>query len=206
MSHEDIDYKELRKHKKQHRADGGKVHEEHEDEAEDKKLIKHMVGKAKIKMKKGGEVDGEKAARRMDKKPRYARGGAAKHKGDAKTKVNVIVAGGGGQQTQPFGGAGGPPRPPMPPAGAGAPPMMPPRPPMAPPGAGAPPPGGPGPMKRGGAAYKNGGKVGKLESEHDRKHHDVPRGRMAGKADADVGKLEKEHDHKHHSNAKVKKQ
>lgn len=191
-----IDFKELRKPKKSHGGkcsykDGGHVHE---DEKEDKKLIKKMVGKAKIKMKAGGDVEGKKAHARADKKPRYAAGGATKHKGKGEkgTKVNVIVAGGGGQPQMP-------PHPPMaPPPGAGMPPPggMPPRPPMGAPG--GMPPGGP--MKRGGAAYKNGGKVGAAEREHDRKHHDEPKKAMKG--DKRIGKLEKEHDRKRHPGAK----
>ena len=168
----EINFHKLREHKKGHYARGGKTeHEEHPDEAQDKKLIKKMVGKAKIKLRKGGDVHGEEAPVRLDKKQRFARGGAAKHKGEKGTKVNVIVAGGGGGQP-PMGAI--PPHPPMPPqAGAGAPPQMPPRPPMAPPGAGAPPPGGPGPLKRGGRAYARGGKIGTLEHEHDEEHHDI---------------------------------
>jgi|SRR5580658_1937133 hypothetical protein len=93
----------------------------------------------RIKLASGGEVTGDAAKSRGDKK---GRGG----KGKASTKINIIVA------PHPPGGApAGPPamaappvmaRPPMPPA-------PPPRPPM-----GAPPPGAPGmagPMKTGGS-------------------------------------------------------
>lgn len=120
--------------------------------------------KTKIKLARGG-VSGKSAATRLDKPVRgrqgLKHGGKSKHKGDAHTKVNVIVAGGGGQP--PMGG-GMPMKPPMPPmAGAGGPPM-PMKPPMAPPpggapmpppGAGAPPPGGM-PMKPPGMMNKGG--------------------------------------------------
>lgn len=164
---EEIDFKKLhhtgrsRAHKM---ANGGS---DHGDEPQDRKLIKKMVGKAKIKLAKGGDVDGHKSEKRMDKPVRgkFAKGGKT-HGKEGHTKVNVIVAGGGG---------GMPPRPPMgaplPPPGGMA---TPPRPPMAPPGgpggmppgAGGPPPGGmmpphPGmpPMNKGGRAYNTGGKV-----------------------------------------------
>lgn len=78
--------------------DGGHVNPHHPDEAEDKKLIKKMVGKAKIKVRKsgggvahpedaeecqhegmrlraGGKVDGGDVAERPDRKRRAAGGG-----------------------------------------------------------------------------------------------------------------------------------
>lgn len=135
-----------------HRASGGRVHD---DDAEDRTLIKGMVKPSAMK------VEGKKAGGRIDKR---ARGGRTKHKG---TNVNVVVAPqGGGDKTPvpvPVPGGGGPPggmpvRPPMlpPPGGGGMPPGV---------GGGGPPPGGmPGgpPMmhSRGGRAYKSGGRVG----------------------------------------------
>lgn len=62
---DDIDFKKLHSagRDRAHRiADGGS----HPDEAQDKKLIKHMVGKAKIKLARGG-VAGDKASKRLDK-------------------------------------------------------------------------------------------------------------------------------------------
>ena len=170
---DEIDYKKLRDtgRERARKMTSGK---DHPDEAQDKKLIKRELGKAKIKLNRGG-VAGSKAATRMDKPVRgkgadsvhapFAKGGRTKHKGEAKTKVNVIVAG-----AQPGGGGGM--MPPHPPMGAPA-PAMPPRPPMPPqggppgmPSGGAPPPGGPmgmkppGMMNRGGkACYAEGGKV-----------------------------------------------
>lgn len=131
-------------------AKGGAVHE---DEAQDKVLIKKMVKKKDLKEKKaeGGFVHGGMPKKRLDKisrqtakegdknttqpyppgKEKFAKGGAAKGKG--KTQVNVII-GHGGQP--PMGGApmGASPAPNAP---------MPPRPMMPPPGAGGPPPTGP---------------------------------------------------------------
>lgn len=107
------------------RAAGGKVHS---DEAQDKKLIKKMIGEA---------IGGEPAKSRMDR-PQRARGGKVSKKGT--TIVNVIT---GGQQQPPAP----PPIPmPMPPPGA-----MPPGPPPGPPPGAMPPPGaGPaGPMAGG---------------------------------------------------------
>lgn len=124
---------------------GGHVHE---DEAEDKALIKKEMSKAKIKLKDGGSADGKMSKSCVGK---YARGGGTAHKKG--TTVNVIVASKpqGGQPVPVPVGAGG----------VGAPPM---RPPMAPPGAGPmPPPGGMPPhppMKRGGAIKLTGGAGG----------------------------------------------
>lgn len=123
---------------------GGHVHE---DEAQDKKLIKKEMSKAKIKLKDGGAADGKMSKSCVGK---YARGGAAAHKKG--TTVNVIVA------SKPQGGAA-----PMMPPGAGAAPM---RPPMAPPAGGAPMPPQAGampphpPMKRGGGIKLSGGAGG----------------------------------------------
>jgi hypothetical protein len=134
------------------RASGGKAM--HDDEPEDRSLIKKMV--------KGEALTGRCEGGRMKR----ASGGKA-----GKSTVNVIIGGmpqGGQQQGGPgmdpmlmaalAGAAGGPPpgAPPAPPPGAppaGAPPMAPPMAappmPMPPPG-----PGGPGPMPR-----ADGGKV-----------------------------------------------
>jgi hypothetical protein len=109
-------------------ASGGAVHE---DEKQDKKLVKRMVKKSAIK------IEGEKSKHRMD---RRARGGRTKSKGKG-TVVNVINtpghAMGGAPGMMPPGGAPMPPRPPM------APPMPPPQ--------GAMPPGGGMPMPPPGA-------------------------------------------------------
>jgi hypothetical protein len=94
---------------------GGKV-KKHEDEAEDKALIRKMVKKEDLKgMKKGG-------------RSAYAKGGAAK----GKTTVNIVIGGKGD-------GAGAMPPLPMPPPGLGGLPPMPPPglPPAPPPGMGA---------------------------------------------------------------------
>jgi len=194
----DMDYKKLREHKRSHGGrtcykDGG--HVEHEDEKQDKKLIKKMVSKAKIKLKSGGEVDGEKAHKRADKRERFSRGGGHKHKGgkDAHTKVNVIVAGGGGQNpgSAPMMPAPRPPitpPPAMPPQGG-----MPPRPPMPPQG-GAPGGGMPSPMMR-----NAGGRVGKQEKAHDKERRKVDIEKSAYRSE--IGKPEKEHDRTHHHNA-----
>lgn len=161
------------------------------DDAEDRKIAAAAVhaherhdhrGEPLTKLKRGGRVDGEKAGERLDKR---ARGGRLKHGGP--TKVNVIVASGGGdadkqmafQQGAQTGAravasklaaAGGVPRPPMPPPGApGMPPggaPMPQHPPMPPPGAAPMPPRPPGMMKRGGAVTLHAGAgsgLGRLE-------------------------------------------
>lgn len=129
---------------------GGKVHE---DEAQDKKLIKKEMSKAKIKLKDGGSADGKMSKSCVGK---YARGGGTKSNKKG-TTVNVIVA--SGSKPQPGG-----PMPGAMPPGAGGPPMMPPRPPMAPPaGAGGPPPGAMPPhppMQRGGTIKLPGGSGG----------------------------------------------
>lgn len=164
-------------------ASGGGVNVSHEDEAEDKALIKKTVKKKALRMTggkvnarldrraRGGHVkakrddeDLDREAEHEQRETKRARGGRTKH---GKTNVNVIVAPQGGH---PGMAPGGPP--PMgPPPGMGMPPpgAVPPHPPMAgPPGAppmGIPPggmsaPGGPPLMhKRGGRAYKKGGRV-----------------------------------------------
>lgn len=107
-------------------AKGGKVHS---DEAEDKKLISKMLSAHDRK------VEGKASGGRLDK---YARGGAAKKKGD--TNINIVLA--------PQGKEPAPP--PM------MPPPMPIPPPVAPPGGG---PGGPPPgmMQRGGKVVMTAG-------------------------------------------------
>jgi len=128
---------------------GGKVHA---DAAQDKALIKKVVGH-----ERGGEVKAEGRAQggRLDKRARG--GGLKKHGKGHHTHINIMVAPkGGGADVPPPPGAGGLPPPPM-----GAPPMVPkgpmPPPPGGPMGAGPPgmPPGMPPPggMKRGGKTY-----------------------------------------------------
>jgi hypothetical protein len=125
-------------------AAGGGVHD---DAAEDRKMVKHMVKKTALRAS-GGPVTS-----RMDRTPRRAKGGKVGRKG--KTTVNVVVG---------HPGSGGPsPMPMVPPVVAG-PPRPPVAPPMPPPGL-APglPPGGPGlpmgPRKGGGRTYAKGGAV-----------------------------------------------
>ena len=120
-------------------------------------------------------AEGLSPKNRIDKKKRFASGGgvndddAPKKKGNAKTEINIVIAGKGDQ------GAGAPPprpMPPMMPPGAGTPPAPPPPRPMPPPGA-MPPPGmkPPGAMKRGGGIKEpkypidagSGGAKGRLE-------------------------------------------
>jgi len=159
-------------------AKGGAVHE---DEAEDKALIKKMVKKKDLKEKKaeGGFVHGGMPKKRLDKisrqtakgdanttqpfppgKEKFAAGGKVKGKG-GKTQVNVIVGHGQPQSGQPApmpvpaaGPAMPPPRPPMMPPQGGPPPGA-----MPPPGAGMPPAGMPMRAKGG----KVTGKVPKME-------------------------------------------
>lgn len=102
-------------------ASGGEVHS---DVAEDKKLIRGMLSNARIKLRSGGGVPGQKSTSRPDRAARgdieeRARGGAAGKHRPGIGKVNVIVA------NTDKGAA-----PPMPPRPM-APPM--PHPPMAPP-------------------------------------------------------------------------
>lgn len=120
-------------------AAGGAV--SHDDEAEDKALVKKLVKPRAMKM------DGGAVKHRAD---RRARGGRTSKKG---TNVTVVVAPQGG-------GAGAHPMPMPVPAGAAP---MPPRPPMPPPG--GPPPGAPGigpgmppgmPMRAKGGRIKSG--------------------------------------------------
>lgn len=141
----------------------------HSDEKQDRKLFGKMMMK-----EHEGKVHGHKSGGRLDKR---ARGGGTK-KGKHHTQVNIVVAPHhGGSPSPDVGGA---------PAGAGiGPPPLPPGGPMPPPpGAGAmPPPGGmpPGPMKRGGRAYKRGGGTG-----------------MTAGAESGPGRLEKAHKYKKH--------
>lgn len=124
---------------------GGGVHE---DEAQDKKLIKKMIGKHDRgeKLKAGGHAP----KKRLDKPKRYASGGgvedAPKKSSKGGTTVNIMVE---GKDTPPMMPPIPPQGAPIPPAGvtAGA------RPPMGGPPAGMVPPGArpPGMMKRGGA-------------------------------------------------------
>lgn len=130
----------------------------HDDEAEDKKLIKAEL-KKHVKHT-DLKASGGKAHNR------YARGGAAKKKGH--THINILVAPKGGNSV-----GAAPPAPPISPGGGGGPPpmAMPPKPPMM--GAGMPPgvmpPGGPLPMrKRGGRTgmkYGAGSGEGRLEKK-----------------------------------------
>lgn len=124
---------------------GGKV--KHDDEAEDKALIKSELKKhvkhSDLKAE-GGRANN-----------RYARGGKAKHKGH--THINIVVAPKGGDAS-----GAAPPAPPISPGGGGGPPPMPPKPPMGPMGAGLPgmPPGGPGGGPPGMPMRKRGGRTG----------------------------------------------
>lgn len=126
------------------RATGGRVHD---DEAEDKRLIKKVVRKEALK------IGGEKPKHRADKIGRK-RGGRVK---SGKTTVNVIVGGDKGPEAMP---AMAPP-PPMPMPPPGQPPMplgaMGPKPPMGPPPGGMPP--GPMPMRKRGGRVNSGSKV-----------------------------------------------
>jgi hypothetical protein len=132
------------------REHGGRVHHDHDDEKEDKKLIKEEVKEGALKHRAMGgalEMGGGKP-------PAMARHRGAKGPGKGGTKVNVNLIKGDGPSGPmpvpvPVGGAGPGPMPPRP----AAPPVAAPRPPMAGPG-------GPGPMKRGGAAkkHRDGGK------------------------------------------------
>ncbi len=146
----------------------------HSDAAADKKLITQM-----LRQHEASEgVHGEKRGGRLNK---YARGGAAKHKGKHGTQVNIAIvghhgkhpsdAGGlapGGPMGLPPGGPGGPP-PALPPGGgippAGGPPGLMGGPPGLPPGM---PPRPPGMMKRGGRVKMTAGAysgVGRLEKK-----------------------------------------
>jgi len=173
MTHDGHPYAAHRQHKVEHQrvghitkgyASGGAVH--HDDEAEDRAMIKHMV-KRKALRAEGGAVK-----TRLDR-PSRAKGGRVKH---GKTNVNVIV---GGAHPAPA------PMPvPVPPAGALSPRPM--APPMPPPGAGGPPglpPGMPPPgiRRSGGRAFAKGGGVkhtaGGLEPANQAAlHHSGKRG------------------------------
>ncbi len=125
-----------------HYARGGSVHD---DEAEDRALIRKEVKSSALK------EDGKKAKHRADKSTRRAKGGRV-HKGkSAKTNVNVIVAPGG--QKPPMGAPMAGIAPPI----AAAPPM-PPKPPMAAPAPGPMPPAGLGgmpPRAKGGRVHED---------------------------------------------------
>lgn len=145
-----------------HYARGGSVHD---DEAEDKALIRKEVKSEALKS------EGKKAKHRGDKVARRAKGGHVKGHKSGKTNVNVIVApgGGGAKPPMPMPGA-------MPPPPAGAAPPMPPKPPMMPPppgpGMGQPPAAGLGgipPRSQGGRAYKKGGAVNSSEKGYGAK-------------------------------------
>lgn len=134
----------------------------HDDEAEDRALIKSEL-KKHVKHT-DLKAEGGKAH------SRYARGGRAHKKGH--THINILVAPKGGNSV-----GAAPPAPPISPGGGGGPPMMPPpKPPMGLMGAGGPPgmmpPGGPaGPLpmrKRGGRTgmkYGAGSGEGRLEKK-----------------------------------------
>lgn len=148
-------------------AQGGAIHE---DEAEDKKLIKQELGKARIKTRsKGGPIKGDRAKEHPGRRSRRAEGGHVPHKDHGKPgigKVNIVIAKddkpdmptpvAGMMAPHPMAPAPGP-MPGGPPPGA-MPGGLPPRPmggpPMPPPGAG---PGGPPMMRPQGA--RDGGKV-----------------------------------------------
>lgn len=152
------------------RAKGGAVHE---DEAQDKKLIRKELKNVRITPKKaGGKVKGKTPAERLDKR---ARGGAMKGKGKHAGTVIVVNTGGaemakqaGMKQGMQMGAALGAH------AGAGGPPPspMPPRPPMAPlpggPAGGppAPPPmgGAPRPPLQNGPMRARGGSVPRVQA------------------------------------------
>lgn len=134
---------------------GGVSPKRHSDEKEDKALIKKMVGKAKIKVKHGGKIDGKKPHARADK---FKRGGSVP-RGHTKININVGAAEAEKKQALQTGMALGAKMAASRPM-AGAPMQA--RPPMGAP-AGGPPPGGP-PMpppgaKKGGRMYKHGGPV-----------------------------------------------
>jgi hypothetical protein len=147
---------------------GGAV--KHSDEKQDRKLVKSMIDKAI-------HPEGHKAKHRMDR-PKRAKGGAVKKKGNtARTIVNVITGG------HPAGGAvpPGPPPPPMgiagPPPGGMAPPPMTGKPPMPPmgPGAGGPPGGLPMPLRaKGGRVQTPTGSGVAPESSHSKDPHGSP--------------------------------
>lgn len=130
-----------------HRKAGGRIGH-HEDEAEDRQIVRKMVKGSALK-------------HRQDKphrsKPHFAKGGKVKHKG---TNVNVIVAPQGGAHAAPMPGVL-PPGMPSPAPAPAVPPRLPPSPMVGGPAAGAPlPPPGLGPRASGGrATYAKGGRI-----------------------------------------------
>lgn len=154
-------------------ARGARMLRESGYEAPDDKVSQRML------MRRGGKVDGKKAAARPDRRARGGglEDGGKKHAGKPSIKIN-IGAGGGAQQNPAAeqmaaraglqqgmqigakmaggggGGGGGAPRPPMPPPGAGPAPGGPPMPP-------------PGAMKRGGGMRRAAG--GKIPVDLERK-------------------------------------
>lgn len=176
-------HSDVRKHHQKHaekyvrRARGGSIEGE-ADKASDATIVRKGVGEhedqlhggkhAKLRLKRGGHVKGEKPMERLDKR---ARGGRMHGKGQP--KVAVVVHAGDGQQAkqdgikegmqmgarmaaQKLAGGMKPPGAPPPPAGPGGPGM----PPGPPPQMGA----GPRPMPNGPppAGLKTGGKVQKM--------------------------------------------
>jgi len=144
-------FNEHRQHKVEHSrvsqitrgyATGGAV--KHDDEAEDRKLIRSEMRKHDMK------AEGRKNGGRLDR-PHRAHGGKV-GKGSGKTQVNIIVGRG---NDQPPAIMPPPPAPPM----AAAPPPRPPMPPPGPPPGAAPPPGMMPPRANGGRAYAKGGAV-----------------------------------------------
>lgn len=132
-------------------ANGGAIHE---DEAEDKALIKRELGNARIKVRsKGGMIKGDGAKEHPGRRSRRASGGHVPHKDHGKPgigKVNIMIAKddkpsmptpvAGMMAPHPMapppgpmpGGPppGAPPMGAMPPRPMGGPPMPPPGPPM----------------------------------------------------------------------------
>lgn len=163
MSHAALRREARRSHadKVKRYAGGGEVKREvrrgirqHEDQ-------EHGGKHARLKLRTGGMVDGDRPKARLDRAAGGRSGGKKSGKGKGATHVNVIVAGGGHDRPVPVPMArpvvGPPPAAaaPPPPAGMGPPGGMPMRPPM-----GMPPGGPPGMMRaRGGRTYAKGGEV-----------------------------------------------